>query len=92
MKPVAYFKDPFRSREENYLVICESFVWADPEFKQLLPANTNFRYYAKKIFDAAAEAELWFGLEQEFSVLEKNNRFTIKPLGWPDSGYPGPQG
>jgi len=92
MKPVAYFPDPFRSKENNYLVLCESFIWADEEFKTLKPANSNFRHYAKKIFDAAQGAEPWFGIEQEYSVLEKKNKFTIKPLGWPDSGYPGPQG
>ena len=90
MKPVAYFPDPFRSKEKNILVLCESFIWADKEFKELKPANTNFRHYAKKIFDEAKTDQVWFGIEQEYSVLEKKNKFTTKPLGWPSSGYPGP--
>ena len=92
MKPVAYFPDPFRAKDENILVLCDSYVWADKEFKELKPANTNFRYFAKRIFDAGLSEQVWFGLEQEYSVLEEKNKFTTKPLGWPSSGYPGPQG
>jgi len=44
-------------------VLCESHVWADSEFKELVPANTNFRHFAKKIFEAADHAEPWFGIE-----------------------------
>jgi hypothetical protein len=55
MKPVAYFPDPFRPKDENILVLCESFVWADKTFKELKPANTNFRHFAKRIFDAGAD-------------------------------------
>jgi glutamine synthetase len=36
--------------------------------------------------------EPWFGVEQEYSLIEVKNKFTIKPLGWPQSGFPGPQG
>jgi len=63
LKPVAYYPDPFRSKEFNIIVLCESHVWADKEFKELVPANTNFRHYAKKIFEAAEHAEPWFGIE-----------------------------
>jgi hypothetical protein len=52
MKPVAYYPDPFRAKEDNFLVMTESFVWADKTFKELKPANTNFRNFAKRIFDA----------------------------------------
>ena len=54
------------------------------------PANTNFRHFAKEIFDAAADSKPWFGIEQEYSVLEQKNTFTTKPLGWPANGFPGP--
>ena len=45
LKPVAYFKDPFRGGE-NLLVMCESWVWADDAFTSKKPANTNFRHFA----------------------------------------------
>ena len=91
MKPVAYFPDPFRTGD-NILVMTETFVWADDSFTKLIPANTNFRNAAKKVFDAGAHEEPWFGIEQEYTLLEVKNKFTIKPLGWPSSGFPGPQG
>jgi glutamine synthetase len=50
MKPVAYYPDPFRAGD-NYIVMTETFVWADETFSSLKPANTNFRHYARKIFE-----------------------------------------
>lgn len=72
--------------------MCESYIWANETFTELKPANTNFRYYASKIFEATKMEEPWFGIEQEFTVLEHKSKFSVKPLGWPDSGYPGAQG
>ena len=91
MKPVAYYPDPFRECG-NVIVMCEAYVWADEKFTSLLPANTNFRYFAKKVWDSVKDDKPWYGIEQEYSLLEQKNKFTIKPLGWPSSGYPGPQG
>ena len=88
MKPVAYFQDPFRGGK-NLLVLCETWVWSDDQFKSMKPANTNFRHYAKKIFDAGAHEKPWFGIEQEYAVLQDKNNFTVRPLGWPSNGYPG---
>jgi glutamine synthetase len=62
MKPVAFYPDPFREGD-NIIVLCETFVWADDTFKVLNPANTNFRHFAKKIFDAGDFEKPWFGIE-----------------------------
>ncbi len=64
-------------------------VWADSEFSTLVPANSNFRNYSEKIFKAGDYEKPWFGIEQEYSLLENKTAFGIKPLGWPDQGFPG---
>ncbi len=91
MKPVAFYPDPFRGGN-NIIVLAETYVWADEGFTTLKPANTNFRHFAKQVFDAGSFEEPWFGIEQEYSLLETKNKFTVKPLGWPTHGFPGPQG
>jgi glutamine synthetase len=70
--------------------MCETWIWADENFTAKKPANTNFRHFAEKIFNAVTDQETWYGIEQEYSLLEVQNKFTIKPLGWPSSGFPGP--
>uniref|UniRef100_A0A0A9DAV9 Gln2 n=1 Tax=Arundo donax TaxID=35708 RepID=A0A0A9DAV9_ARUDO len=81
--PQAIFRDPFR-RGKNILVICDCYA---PNGE---PIPTNKRHSAAKIFghpDVKAE-EPWFGIEQEYTLLQKDNNW---PLGWPLGGYPGPQ-
>lgn len=59
-----------------------------------MPANSNFRSFADPVFkhpDVSAEKP-WYGIEQEYTILEDKNRFAIKPYGWPSAGYPGQQG
>jgi len=91
MKPVFFFPDPFRGGD-NIMVLCETFIWKDTTYKELVPSNTNFRHFAKKIFDANTEEVPWFGIEQEYTILQENSRFSTRPYGWPASGYPGNQG
>jgi len=50
LKPVAYYPDPFLGGD-NILVMCETYTWEDTTYKKLVPANTNFRAFAKEIFD-----------------------------------------
>ena len=50
LKPCAMFKDPFRGGD-NIIVMCETFSWKDSTFKELIPANTNFRHFAKMIWN-----------------------------------------
>ncbi|KAJ6359215.1 hypothetical protein OIU76_000853 [Salix suchowensis] len=82
--PQAIFKDPFR-RGNNILVMCDAYTPAGE------PIPTNKRYNAAKIFshpDVAAEVP-WYGIEQEYTLLQKDLKW---PIGWPVGGYPGPQG
>ena len=79
--PVRCFKDPFvcskydTPRVVNLLVMCDTYKIDGT------PCNTNTRYGAKQIFDQDLKQVPWFGLEQEFFIIDfKNGR----PLGFPE--------
>jgi glutamine synthetase len=93
LKPVAYFRDPFR-QGDNVIVLAEGYVWTPGGFTTLVPNNTNFRHFAEKVFkhEKIAHEEPWFGIEQEYTLVGTQTKFTLWPLGWPNNGYPGPQG
>ena len=61
-KPVAMFPDPFRGGD-NILVMCDTYVWEDTDYKKLIPSKSNFRHQAKAIFDAGLDEVPWFGIE-----------------------------
>merc|ERR1712241_334692 len=82
LRPVAIFDDPFRGGD-NILVLCECLT---PKM-EALPTNT--REGAKALFDQKLDEKPWFGIEQEYTLFEKDGR---TPLGWPKGGFPGPQG
>ncbi|KAF2110667.1 glutamine synthetase [Lophiotrema nucula] len=82
LRPVAYYPDPFR-RGDNVLVMCETWG-ADGK-----PNAFNFRHDAAEHFNKVQDKEgFWFGLEQEYTLLEQDGW----PAGWPKDGYPAPQG
>jgi len=91
LKPCFFFPDPFRGGD-NIMVLCETYTWVDTTYSQLVPCNTNFRAFAKEIFKENVEEEPWFGIEQEYTMLQQHNRFQTRPYGWPAAGYPGNQG
>jgi glutamine synthetase len=93
LKAVAFYPDPFRGGD-NILVMCESFNWEDNKCEKLIPANTNFRHDAMKIWnDELIKSEkTWYGIEQEYTLVAQSTKFTKQPLGWPSNGYPGAQG
>lgn len=42
-----------------------------------------------QVMTAAAKSVPWFGIEQEYSLFHENGR---TPFGFPENGYPRPQG
>jgi len=70
--PCALFNDPMR-KHHHKMVLCETTNPVN------VPLKNSYRRWAKSIFDSAPEKEPWFGLEQEYFLL---NRITHKPLGY----------
>lgn len=81
LRPAAIFRDPFRGGK-NILVLAETYN------NDGTPNKTNYRHHAKKIMDQAKEVEPWFGLEQEYTLFDVDD----KPFAWPKGGFPAPQG
>ena len=82
LKPKAIFNCPFRGGN-NLLIWCTTYTPNDT------PLPNNNRHNAEKIFNQNIESEPWFGIEQEYFIM---NPATDRPLGFPKNGYPEPQG
>ena len=80
LKPVYKIPDPIRGGS-NLLVMCEVM---NPDGT---PHISNTRSHLAYINEKFSNKEAWFGIEQEYTLIEGRN-----PLGWPEGGYPAPQG
>ena len=93
LKPVSFYKDPFRQIENTkcYLVLCELWLPNDT------PHPDNKRNDAFTIFnkESVKEAETMFGIEQEFFFYDIKTKLPLgmkKELNGQVSGYSGQQG
>jgi glutamine synthetase len=82
IQPRALFNDPFRGGN-NKMVMCDTYR---PDGT---PLENNHRVLANQLFNQALDEEPWFGLEQEYFLMDPK---TKKPLGFPHNGHPEPQG
>eukprot|EP00486_Rosalina_sp_Unknown_P000335 CAMPEP_0201567648 /NCGR_PEP_ID=MMETSP0190_2-20130828/8235_1 /ASSEMBLY_ACC=CAM_ASM_000263 /TAXON_ID=37353 /ORGANISM="Rosalina sp." /LENGTH=145 /DNA_ID=CAMNT_0047987883 /DNA_START=455 /DNA_END=889 /DNA_ORIENTATION=+ len=55
------------------------------------PISTNKRASANKVFEQkdVKSEEPWYGIEQEYTLFGPEGN---TPLGWPNNGFPAPQG
>jgi glutamine synthetase len=80
LRPVRMVPDPLH-RDGDVLVLCEVL---NPD-GTVHPSNT--RAFLRQVAERYKEHDCWFGIEQEYTLFEGN-----RPLGWPSSGFPAPQG
>jgi glutamine synthetase len=80
LRPVKFIPDPLH-REGDILVLCEVL---NPDGSVHW---SNTRAHLREVAEKYKDHEPWFGIEQEYTLFEGN-----RPLGWPASGFPAPQG
>lgn len=80
--PRAIYRDPFKVGSQDVIVLCDTYK---PDGT---PSDTNHRNKMQDAVDKTQEHEPWFGIEQEYTLLDHDGR----PFGWPVGGFPGPQG
>ena len=81
LKPVFVCPDPIRGGDSK-LVLCEVLL-----AKDFAPHPTNTRAALTAVAEKYKGFDSWFGMEQEYTFFQGS-----KPLGWPEDGFPGPQG
>ena len=80
LHPVAFYPDPIRGGDNILVMTAVNY----PNGKT---HETNQRDKLAKIAEQHQDQEAWFGIEQEYTFFK-----GLSPLGWPDGGYPAPQG
>jgi glutamine synthetase len=71
LMPCKFFLNPLTCANsmncDSYIVLCETFD------TNLEPLKSNHRRNADKIFNKGLDEEPWFGIEQEYIMIHKNN-------------------
>jgi glutamine synthetase len=80
LKPVCTVPDSSR-RNGSILVLCEVLKTS------MDPHETNTRHWCVEAANRYRNHHSWFGLEQEYTLFRDG-----RPLGFPENGYPAPQG
>ncbi len=80
LQPVYVTPDPIRGGD-NKLVLCEVLL------TDFTPHPTNTRAACAKVANLYKDQEPMFGIEQEYTFFQDG-----RPLGWPEIGFPAPQG
>ncbi|HET9238928.1 MAG TPA: glutamine synthetase GlnII [Oligoflexus sp.] len=80
LKPVYSCHDPIRGGA-HLLVVCEVLT---PDME---PHISNTRAKCVATESRYSDHGMWFGLEQEYTLFKDG-----RPYGWPEKGYPAPQG
>jgi glutamine synthetase len=80
LRPVFACPDPIR-KGNHKLVMCEVLL------PDMTPHSTNTRAACADVAARYAKDDYWFGIEQEYTFFDGS-----RPLGFPEHGFPAPQG
>src|SRR5688500_18258349 len=80
LNPVFTCPDPIRGGD-NILVLNEVLL------TDMSPHPTNTRAPLAEVAAKYADQDMWIGIEQEYTLFQGS-----RPLGFPENGYPAPQG
>jgi len=80
MHPVSFYPDPIRGGD--HILVMTEVRYPDGKIHE-----TNKRARLAGLAEKHAAEDAWFGIEQEYTFFRGRS-----PLGWPDGGYPAPQG
>ena len=80
LRPVAIVADPIRGGNDK-------LVMAEVLLIDMSPHPTNTRAACAAIAEQVKSDDYWFGLEQEYTFFD-----GARPLGFPEHGFPAPQG
>jgi glutamine synthetase len=80
LQPVFVCPDPIRGGD-NKLVMCEVLL------TDMSPHPSNTRAACVETAERYVSHDSWFGIEQEYTYFD-----GARPMGWPDHGFPAPQG
>ncbi|MBN19400.1 MAG: glutamine synthetase [Chloroflexi bacterium] len=80
LKPVFTCPDPIRLG--NDILVLTEVMNTD-----MTPHASNTRSACLETEKKYAAFDMWFGIEQEYTLFD-----GVQPLGWPSNGFPAPQG
>jgi len=80
LHPVAFVPDPIRGGD--HILVMNEVRYPDGKAHE-----SNKRARLAQAAEKYKDQEAWFGIEQEYTFFQGR-----APLGWPDGGYPAPQG
>ena len=80
LKPVFSCPDPLRGPED--ILVMNEVLTTD-----MKPHTSNTRAKCARTEKKYSEFDIWFGIEQEYTLFD-----GVQPLGWPSNGFPAPQG
>ena len=72
LRPVSMYSCPFR-KNKNLLVMCDTYDQTGN------PLQNNNRFNANKLFNKDLEQKPWYGIEQEYFIMDKSGL----PVGFP---------